>query len=196
MTTPTLELQQTLLAIAYTSLCHGLEAHAPWPVDATLIDASLSELGACFVTLKKEGHLRGCIGSLEARQALAIDVSQNSFNAGFRDPRFPPLNADELSQLDIEVSILTPAEAMDVDSQQQLLEQLRPQIDGLIIEDGGHRATFLPSVWESLPNAVDFLDHLKLKAGLKIDHWSPTFKAWRYQTLACSATSATLTRLN
>ena len=72
MTTLTPELQQTLLAIAYTSLCHGLEAHAPWPVDATLIDASLSELGACFVTLKKEGHLRGCIGSLEARQALAI----------------------------------------------------------------------------------------------------------------------------
>ena len=113
------------------------------------------------------------------------DVWQNAYNAAFRDPRFLPLTEEEFAQVQIEVSILTPALPLNISSEQQLLEKLRPGIDGVILEEGPHRATFLPAVWEVLPKAEDFLLHLKRKAGLPDDYWSPSVRILVYQAIKC-----------
>ncbi len=171
-----------LLEIARRSLKHGVDHHAPLPLDPDTTAPALCVPRASFVTLERHAELRGCIGSLEARDPLAVDVSNNAFRAGFMDPRFPPVTADELDALDIHISVLSPPEPMAFDSETELLNQIRPGVDGLIIEDQGRRATFLPSVWKSAPEPGPFLAHLKHKAGLPVDHWSPTLKAWRYTT--------------
>lgn len=144
---------------------------------------ALARPGACFVTLKRQGQLRGCIGSPQAWRPLGEDVIDNAAKAAFGDPRFPPLAASELDELTLSVSVLTPPVPMRFADQADLLAQLRPRIDGLIIEDGGRRALFLPSVWEQLPDPAQFLAHLKHKAGMTPDHWSPGFKASRFQAV-------------
>ena len=140
----------------------------------------LAENGAVFVTLKIEGQLRGCIGSPIAWRALGQDLVNNACKAAFQDPRFPPLRPEEWPEVELSVSVLTPPVPMDIRDETDLLAQLRPHQDGLIIEDGGRRALFLPSVWEAVPNPREFLGHLKLKAGMAADHWSPGFKASRF----------------
>lgn len=146
-------------------------------------DPALAHPGACFVTLKRHGALRGCIGSPMAWRPLGEDVVDNAAKAAFGDPRFAPLSAPELDGLTLSVSVLTPPVPMRFDSELDLLGQLRPGVDGLIIEDGGRRALFLPSVWEQLPDPAQFLAHLKHKAGMAIDHWSPHFKASRFEAV-------------
>lgn len=140
--------------------------------------------GGTFVTLKKNGQLRGCIGSLSARQPLKEDVAQNAVNAAFRDPRFSPLTASELDQVDIEVSVLSDPQPLSYDSAEDLIQQLRPGVDGVIIQRGTRRATFLPQVWEQLPTHDAFLGHLCLKAGLPE-------KAWRAGDLEVSTYQVT-----
>lgn len=140
----------------------------------------LAQPGAVFVTLKIEGQLRGCIGSPIAWRPLGQDLVDNACKAAFQDPRFPPLTPEEWPDVELSVSVLTPPLAMDIRDEKDLLAQLRPQIDGLIIEDGGRRALFLPSVWEVLPTPKEFLTHLKRKAGMADDHWSAGFKASRF----------------
>ena len=135
---------------------------------------------ATFVTLKKEKGLRGCIGTIAPQQALLDDVAANAVRAGFGDPRFPPLTRRELANLDVEISILSTPRPMTLADRADLLGQLRPFRDGLILEDGGRRGLFLPAVWESLPMAEDFLDHLFLKAGLAPDHWSRSLRFLRF----------------
>lgn len=130
------------------------------------------------------GELRGCIGSLEAYQSLVLDVNQNAFAAAFRDPRFPAVSSSEFEHLEIHISVLSPPEPMRVASEEDLLQQLRPGIDGLIIASRGRRATFLPSVWSQLAEPQQFLLHLKHKAGLPSDYWSEDMEAWRYTTLS------------
>ena len=137
---------------------------------------------AAFVTFTRQGHLRGCIGSLEAHQPLVLDVARNAFKGAFRDPRFPPITAEEIPQLAASISVLSQPGELQLGSEAELLSIIRPGIDGLILADGGKRGTFLPSVWEQLPSPKDFLQRLKLKAGLAADHWSPTVRVWRYQT--------------
>jgi AmmeMemoRadiSam system protein A len=117
---------------------------------------------------------------LSACRPLVVDVAENAFAAAFEDPRFPPLSENELEDLDIHISVLSPPEAMTIKDEANLIAQLRPGVDGLIIEDGARRATFLPAVWEDLPDRMDFLSHLKRKAGMRPDHWSRTFRAFRY----------------
>ena len=151
-------------------------------VDTARYPRPLREPGASFVTLQIRGELRGCIGSLQAYQPLVEDVAHNACAAAFSDPRFPPVSLQELPQLEFHISILTPAETMQFTSEADLLRQIRPGVDGLILEDGRHRGTFLPTVWESLPDAVQFLQHLKLKAGLPPDYWSDTLTVSRYTT--------------
>ncbi len=141
----------------------------------------LNEPGAAFVTLTQQGELRGCIGSLEALRALADDVQSNARAAAFKDPRFPPLSRDELAGTRVEVSILSPAEPMRFGSEADALAQLRPGIDGVIFEHGWHRATFLPQVWEQLPDARQFMANLKRKAGLAADFWADNVRLSRYQ---------------
>ena len=126
--------------------------------------------------------LRGCIGHLEAVQPLVVDVAENAFAAAFRDPRFPALTAREWPDVEVHLSILTPAQPITFVDEPDLLAQLRPGEDGLILEDGPNRGTFLPSVWESLPDAGQFLTQLKRKAGLAANHWSEQLRIYRYGT--------------
>lgn len=175
-------LQLLLLDVAKNSIAHGLQSGKPMPVALADYPQELSVERATFVTLQKHRQLRGCIGMLAAVRPLVVDIAENAFAAAFRDPRFPPLAADELPELEIHLSLLSEAEAMVFKSEQDLLAQLRPDIDGLILEESGRRGTFLPSVWGQLPEPKQFLRHLKQKAGLAPDYWSDTIKAYRYQT--------------
>jgi hypothetical protein len=140
--------------------------------------------GAVFVTLTEAGHLRGCIGSLEAHRPLGEDLEHNARAAAFNDPRFPPLREEEMAKLRVEVSVLTPALPMAFNDEADALAKLRPGIDGVILEYGRHlsyhRATFLPQVWEQLPDPAIFMRHLKQKAGLAPDFWDEGIRLSRY----------------
>lgn len=172
--------KQILLKIADQAIKYGLEHHAKLPIKLTEYPAALREPGASFVTLELGGNLRGCIGSLEAHQPLIADVADNAYNAAFSDPRFAPLQKNECSRLTKHISILSKPTPIHFTSEKDLLRQLRPNIDGLILSDGWHRGTFLPSVWESLPTPELFWQHLKLKAGLPENYWSDTLRVERY----------------
>ena len=174
--------QKILLDIAKASIQAGMGRSGPPGIDLQPFPEALKALRASFVTLELDGRLRGCIGSLNAARPLVEDVLHNAYAAAFRDPRFPPVTAEELTRLDIHISLLTPAEPMQFASEEDLLGQIQPGVDGLILEDQGRRGTFLPSVWESLPEARQFLAHLKRKAGLPEDYWSGTVRVWRYRT--------------
>ncbi|MBM4190425.1 MAG: AmmeMemoRadiSam system protein A [Betaproteobacteria bacterium] len=167
----------TLLTMARNAI--GLEFGAE-PREATEHPA-LEQAGATFVTLTQQGRLRGCIGSLEAWRPLRQDVAQNALAAAFRDPRFPPLSAEELPATRVEVSLLTPAEPMPYADEADALAQLVPERDGVILECYGRRATFLPQVWEQLPDKRQFMAHLKQKAGFAADWWSPDIRLYRYR---------------
>jgi len=175
-------LRAQLLDTARRSIGHGLANGQPLPVDPQQFGLPLNAAGASFVTLHIGEALRGCIGSLQAHRPLICDVAENAFAAAFRDPRFPPLREDELKSIKLDISVLSQADPMVFDSEQDLLNRIRPGVDGLILKDGNYRGTFLPSVWEALPDAGQFLKHLKLKAGLPSDHWSDTLEVWRYTT--------------
>jgi hypothetical protein len=174
--------REILLRIACQSIRSGLQTRQPAAITADSVPARLSARRASFVTLHAEEKLRGCIGSLEPRTSLADDVSFNAYAAAFRDPRFRPLQADELDTLSLDISVLSTPEMLDFDSESSLLGVVRPGIDGLILQEHEFRSTFLPSVWESLPDPVQFLGHLKLKAGLATDYWSASIRVWRYTT--------------
>ncbi|MFZ2404503.1 MAG: AmmeMemoRadiSam system protein A [Methylobacter sp.] len=194
--------RQCLLNLAKKSIQHVLQTGRPIKINLDDYPAELKIPRATFVTLQINHQLRGCIGMLEAVRPLAEDIAENAFSAAFKDPRFPPLEASELDNLEIHLSILTPAEPVLFSSEQDLISQLQPGIDGLILEEpdiykrgqlppridgltlekGRRRGTFLPSVWEQLPEPEQFLQHLKLKAGLPPDYWSENIKIYRYHT--------------
>lgn len=137
--------------------------------------------GATFVTLTQDGQLRGCIGSLQAHRSLVDDVRHNACAAAFDDPRFPPLGEDELARTRMEISLLTAPEPFPVQDEADARARLRPGIDGVIFIARGRRATFLPQVWEQLPDPRDFLGHLKMKGGLSPDYWGPDVRLETYQ---------------
>ncbi|AXS79760.1 AmmeMemoRadiSam system protein A [Dechloromonas sp. HYN0024] len=166
----------TLLVLARNAIAAQLGDTSQTTVD----DPALQKMGATFVTLTQHGNLRGCIGSLEAWRPLAEDVVQNARAAAFRDPRFKPLTAGELPITRVEVSLLAPPEAMSFTSEAYALAQLRPNIDGVIFTAGQRRSTFLPQVWEQLPDPATFMAHLKQKAGLPANYWGPDVRLERY----------------
>lgn len=171
-----------LLRVAGRAL-HSRLSHGRAPtIDLRSFPAPLQSLRASFVTLTRDGRLRGCIGSLQAHRPLADDVAANAVRSGFEDPRFAPVTAAELDGAEIEVAILSAPAPMTFRDEADLLSQLRPGEDGLIMEDRGRRGTFLPKVWDQLPTPEEFLSHLKRKSGLPADHWSPDLKVWRYVT--------------
>jgi len=178
--------QDQLLALARESIAHGLKYGRAVEPASSEYDDNLKQSAACFVTLTESDNLRGCIGHLSAIQPLFEDVAENAFSAAFKDPRFPELREDELERIDIEISILTPSTPMEFTDEADLLAQIEEGIDGLILEDGYYRGTFLPTVWESLPDKQDFWKHLKMKAGLPVSHWSDTLKVSRYHTISFS----------
>jgi len=170
------------LSIAAAAIAHGL-AHGAPPPPRDDYPGALRRPGASFVTLTREGELRGCIGSLEAHRALARDLALNAYAAAFLDPRFPPLRDAEITALSLEIAILNPLEAFPCDSEAELLARLRPYVDGLVLEEGTrHRATFLPKVWEMLPEPAEFLRELRRKAGLAPGYWSESLRFARYTT--------------
>lgn len=172
--------RERLLQIARDSIRHGCKAGKPLPVDVSALDDELREKRATFVTLEISGRLRGCIGVLSAIRPLAEDVADNAYAAAFRDPRFAPVTLSEIENLEIHISILSPSEPLVFSSEEDLLRQIRPGMDGLIFSDGARKGTFLPAVWDDLPNPRDFLRELKMKAGLPPDHWSNSVKVERY----------------
>ena len=143
-------------------------------------EAWLREPGATFVTLTQAEALRGCIGTLQAHRPLVDDVKANAIAAAFRDPRFPPLTAPEFERTSVEISLLSALERLPFENEQDAIAKLRPGVDGVVFEYGYHRSTYLPQVWEDLPDANEFLAHLKYKAGLPPDFWSPEVKLSRY----------------
>lgn len=175
-----------LLHTARRSLQQGLESAKPLQPPLEDIPAGFRMERAVFVTLTRQGKLRGCVGTLEAREPLLLAVAENARGAGFRDPRFAPVRADELDDINIEISVLSAMESLLASSRAELLAALQPERDGLLIEEGRCRATFLPQVWQQLPDPDDFLNHLLTKAGLPIDHWSSELRCFRYQTLSFS----------
>ena len=143
-------------------------------------DDWLRRPGASFVTLRLEGELRGCIGSVDARRFLGEDVARNAHAAAYRDPRFPPVSAEERANLGIEVSVLSAREPLDVASEAEAIEVLRPGVDGVYFEFHDLGATFLPQVWENLADPVAFLGELRRKAGLPARFWHPDVRLSRY----------------
>jgi len=174
--------QQTLIKLARYSIASklGIEEEKP---DLSLLPNSKI---ATFVTLKMNGELRGCIGTLSAYRQLQVDVAENALAAAFKDPRFMPLTAYEFLKTNISISLLTEPEEINFTSEEDLLSKIRPGVDGLILSAGNNRGTFLPSVWEDLPEKELFWVHLKRKAGLSMDYWSPSIKVERYTSVYIS----------
>ncbi len=172
-----------LLDLARRSIEAGLDTGAPPALDLDAFSPALAAPGACFVTLRsRDGELRGCIGSLEATRPLAEDVAHNAWAAASRDPRMVPVDREELPSLSIEISVLGQLEPIEARSFDDLVRQLRPGRDGLVLEDRGARGTLLPSVWANEPDPRAFAAFVWRKAGLAPGHWSPTARAWRYET--------------
>ena len=165
-----------LLPIARAAISSALnipraaDETAPW----------LSEQGACFATLTQRGELRGCIGSLQAYRSLLDDVKGNAVAAALRDPRFTPLSRAELDFTEIEISLLSPTQTMDIQDEADALLQLRPHVDGVVFEYRHYRSTYLPQVWEHFPQPRQFLASLKNKAGLPGNFWAEEVKLSRY----------------
>jgi len=169
------------------SIQSGLQTGAVSLPDTSKQPAGLLKTRASFVTLKHAEQLRGCIGSLEARTSLVNSVAENAYAAAFRDPRFSPLTPPELTGLTINISVLGPLQTVRCTSEADLLQELRAGRDGWVLQEKGSKGTFLPSVWEALPEADRFLEQLKMKAGLSADYWSETLEIWRYTTESFSA---------
>lgn len=167
----TLEEKTILLKIARESIVKAVKGKTKIKLDISTLPVQLQEDGASFVTLTKAGRLRGCIGTLEAYQALALDVQEHAIAAALEDYRFPTLTPQELDKTSIEISRLTQPEDFEYQSTDELLKGLHPGIDGVILKDGFRRATFLPQVWKNLPDPADFLSQLCMKMGSAPNLW-------------------------
>lgn len=160
-----------LLNLARQSIREALNRLPPSPLNYSSLSPQLTEPGATFVTLTCGGELRGCVGALEAYQPLVDDVKEHAIAAAFHDYRFPPLSMAEFTEIKIEISRLTKPQALRYDKPEELLKMLKVNIDGVILQYGGHRATFLPQVWEKLPDPIIFLNHLCEKMGVDSNFW-------------------------
>ena len=184
MTAP--DLGVVLLRLAREAIGEKLGFGLPLPSPVPALDAP----GATFVTLFRQGELRGCIGSVTAWRPLGEDVRANAVAAAFRDPRFMPLAKDEFADLAVEVSLLEPPRPLHAMDESAALAQLRPGIDGVVLECGAHRATFLPQVWDQLPDPRDFLGALKRKAGLSERYWGHDLRLACYEVRKFAAEPA------
>ena len=179
-----------LLRLARRSIEYGLVHGELVPIHYDELSGSLKKPGATFTTLRFDGELRGCCGTLEAVRPLAKDVTHSAFRAAFRDPRFEPVGEDEFGAIRLEVSVLSPLESITVSDEAELLDRLMPGTDGLVIVADGHRATLLPKAWEMLPDPRQFLATLKAKCGLADDYWSERLEFQRYRTTSYQESGA------
>ncbi|WP_114088467.1 AmmeMemoRadiSam system protein B [Thalassospira profundimaris] len=172
-----------MLRLASASIQHGLANNAPLAPDMAMLPPALHNDGACFVTLKQQGNLRGCIGSILAHRPLGQDICENAFKAAFADPRFDKISAADLTgDLAMSISVLSAPKPFPFRDEADLIARLTPFEDGIILSDGTRRGLFLPQVWDQLPDPRDFLRHLKRKAGLSMDYWSDSLRAQRFVT--------------
>ena len=169
-----------LLDLADDAIVDGLQGRPLVRPDVDALPPALREPRGVFVTLTVDGELNGCIGTIDASEPLGCAVGRCARSAAFSDPRLPPLRPEDYASLTIEVSVLSPLTPIPATSRQQVLDQLRPGVDGLQITAGPRQAVFLPAVWEKLPAPTDFLDHLLRKAGLRSGTWPPRMRAWRF----------------
>jgi len=165
------EEKKTLLSLARAALQKGVEGQRLDPLDTASLTPALCEQGASFVTLTIHGQLRGCIGALEPYQPLVDDVREHAVAAALEDPRFPPVSRAELEHIEIEISRLTHPQPLEYRDAEDLLNKLRPHQDGVVLRDGFRRATFLPQVWEKIPDKAEFLENLCYKMGEAPDAW-------------------------
>jgi AmmeMemoRadiSam system protein A len=163
--------KKTLLRLARAALEAKVSGQMLPPLNPSSLTPALRTEGASFVTLTERGELRGCIGALKAYQPLAEDVREHAVAAATQDYRFPPVQPHELTKIHIEISRLTPPQPLDYTTTENLLMKLRPGVDGVILQDGHRRATFLPQVWAQLPDKAEFLGHLCQKMGAASDLW-------------------------
>jgi len=171
-TTPLSDLEKTsLLSLARQDITLAVNRKPLLTLKLEEFTPALQEWGAAFVTLTLHGNLRGCIGALEAYQPLVQDVCEHAVAAALEDFRFQPVKPEEAEQLMIEISRLTQPQALEYGSSRELLDKLRPGIDGVVLRDGGRRATFLPQVWEKLPEPEDFLANLCMKMYAPANLW-------------------------
>jgi AmmeMemoRadiSam system protein B/AmmeMemoRadiSam system protein A len=176
-----------LTKVARQAISLGLRHGRPAKVDTRTFSRPLQAIRASFITLTLDGRLRGCIGSVVPHEPLVADVAANAYKAAFQDPRFPRLSQDEVSRLEVSISILSHPRSLQASSEAQVLESLNPEVDGLILEARDpqgqpRRGLFLPHVWHELPDPRQFLRHLKAKAGLPAEGWPPGARVWRYRT--------------
>jgi uncharacterized protein len=167
----TLDEQNILLRLAREAMERGVKGEELSSLDLSSLPPCLREEGSSFITLTMGGQLRGCIGSLNPYQPLADDVREHAVAAALSDPRFPPVRESELKGIQIEVSRLTRPTSLEYKDADDLLGKLRPHVDGVILRDAFHRATFLPQVWEKIPDPAEFLNNLCYKMGLRHDAW-------------------------
>ncbi len=176
------EERETLLKLARQALEVGVSGKALEPIILEIQSINLQQPGASFVTLKRKGELRGCIGALEAYQPLAEDVREHVVAAALNDYRFPPVSPEELPDITIEISRLTPPQRLVYEKCEDLAQLMRPHIDGVILRDGIRRATFLPQVWEKISDPILFINCLCQKMGLSPETWRrKKLEAWVYQ---------------
>jgi AmmeMemoRadiSam system protein A len=180
---------QQMLAAAHDSILHGMMMGTRLKIDLKLYDQRLHQPCATFVTLKIDDLLKGCIGSIQTEQSLVENISENAYSAAFEDDRFPALTQDELRLLEIEIALLSNLEPLNCPTPQTLIEQLRPEVDGLILTDGNLSATFLPTIWQQVNNAEHFVRELATKAGIDANHWGPTIIAERYTVVTVNTKS-------
>jgi len=176
------EQKQQLLSLARQSIEHGLRTGKPLKPTGSF-EPVLKERVSCFVTITIQGELRGCLGSLEPRRPLVEDVCENAYACAFHDSRFRPLRTEEFESVHIEISVLTPLEPMNFESEADLLSQIVPFKDGLLLCEGRRSATFLPLVWDKIPDKFQFLTQLKKKAELPEYYWSDSIECFRYHAL-------------
>ena len=160
-----------LLALARQSIENYANGASLPSIDLYALSPLLREQGACFVTLTYQGYLRGCVGALDPYQSLADDVREHAVAAAFQDYRFPPVQANEIMDIEIEISYLSRPKILNYVNPAELPEILRPNIDGVVVRDGMRRATFLPQVWEKIPDPEEFLEQLCMKMGASADLW-------------------------
>ena len=163
--------KQTLLRIAREAMEYAVRGRSLPPLEVDSLTQRLRENGASFVTLTIHDDLRGCIGALEAYQPLAEDVREHAIAAALEDPRFPPVHESELGSIAIEVSYLTKPQEVQYSNSEDLLLKIRPHVDGIILKHGFRRATFLPQVWEKIPESEEFLRQLCYKMGERPNLW-------------------------
>jgi uncharacterized protein len=173
--------REELLDLALAAVRSGLLRQ---PIDGLALPTSpaLDELGASFVTLERDRALLGCIGTIEPVRPLYEDVMQNAYRSAFADPRLPSVTVDDFVAMDVEVSVLSALEELDVTSRAECLVAVRPGIDGILFADGPRRATFLPAVWPKVSSPEEFVDLLLAKGGWSRHGWPPGLRVWRYTT--------------